>query len=98
MGELEGKRTLITGAARGLGLAMAELFTERGARVAIADLDGAAAEQAAASIGGETIAMSCDVTKAADVQAAIAKTVETFGGLDVMINNAGIEIASPIPE
>jgi len=96
--ELDGKRTLITGAARGLGLAMAELFTQRGARVAIADLDGAAAEQAAASIGGDTIAMACDVTKAADVQAAIAKTVEAFGGLDVMINNAGIEIAAPIPE
>ena len=96
--ELEGKRTLITGAARGLGLAMAELFTERGARVAIADLDGSAAEAAAASVGGETIAMTCDVTKAADVQAAIATTVEAFGGLDVMINNAGIEIAAPVPE
>ena len=96
--ELEGKRTLITGAARGLGLAMAELFAQRGARVAIADLDGAAAERAAASIGGEAIALTCDVTKAADVQAAIAAMVDAFGGLDVMINNAGIEIAAPVLE
>ncbi len=98
MAELDGKRTLITGAAQGLGLAMAELFTARGARVAIADINGAAAEQAAASVGGETIAITCDVTKATDVQAAIAATVEAFGGLDVMINNAGIEIAHPLPE
>ncbi|HEX6391696.1 MAG TPA: SDR family NAD(P)-dependent oxidoreductase, partial [Solirubrobacteraceae bacterium] len=76
MAELDGKRTLITGAAQGLGLAIAELFTERGARVAIADINGAAAEQAAASVGGDTIALTCDVTKAADVQAAIAATVE----------------------
>jgi NAD(P)-dependent dehydrogenase (short-subunit alcohol dehydrogenase family) len=94
--ELDGKHTLITGAARGLGLATAELFTQRGATVAIADLDGAAAEQAAASIGGDTIAIACDVTKAADVKAAIARTVDVFGGLDVMINNAGIEIAAPL--
>lgn len=96
--ELEGKRTLITGAARGLGLAIAELFVERGARVAVADIDGAAAEQAAASLGGDSVAVQCDVTNAADVQKAIAATVEAFGGLDVMINNAGIEIAAPIPE
>jgi NAD(P)-dependent dehydrogenase (short-subunit alcohol dehydrogenase family) len=97
--ELEGKRTLITGAARGLGLAMATLFVERGARVAIADLDRAEAERAAASLaGGGVIAIACDVTRAADVQGAIAATVEAFGGLDVMINNAGIEIAAPVPE
>jgi NAD(P)-dependent dehydrogenase (short-subunit alcohol dehydrogenase family) len=96
--ELEGKRTLITGAARGLGLAMAELFVARGARVAVADVDGTAAEQAAASLGAHSIADTCDVTRAEDVQRAIAATVEAFGGLDVIINNAGIEIAAPLPE
>jgi NAD(P)-dependent dehydrogenase (short-subunit alcohol dehydrogenase family) len=77
---------------------MAKLFTERGARVVIADINGDSAEQAATSVGGETVAITCDVTKATDVQAAIAKTVETFGGLDVIVNNAGIEIAHPLPE
>lgn len=96
--ELEGKRTLITGAGRGLGLAIATLYAERGARVALADLDAASAQEAAAELAGDAIALSCDVTKPADVQRAIADTAEAFGGLDVMINNAGIEIGKPIPE
>ena len=96
--ELDGKRTLITGAARGIGLAIAELFAQRGARVAIADIDGAAAEQAAAQVGGDAIALRCDVTSAADVRQSIAATVEAFGGLDVVVNNAGIEITAPVPE
>jgi len=96
--ELTGKRALVTGAGRGLGLAIATLFAERGARVALADLDGAAAEQGAAAIGGDAIALTCDVTDPADVQKAIADTVDAFGGLDVMVNNAGIEIGKPILE
>lgn len=96
--ELDGKRTLITGAARGLGLAIATLFAERGAPVALADLDGDAVQHAAAELGGEAIGLRCDVTSAEDVQQAIADTVKAFGGLDVMINNAGIEIGKPIPE
>jgi NAD(P)-dependent dehydrogenase (short-subunit alcohol dehydrogenase family) len=96
--ELEGKRTLVTGAGRGLGLAIATLFAERGARVALADLDDATAQAAAAELGGEAIAVHCDVTKPADVQQAIADTVAAFGGLDVIVNNAGIEIGKPIPE
>jgi NAD(P)-dependent dehydrogenase (short-subunit alcohol dehydrogenase family) len=96
--ELDGKRALITGAARGLGLAMAEKFVERGARVAVADIDGAAAERAAQEIGGDTIGLQADVTKPDDVQRIIAATVEAFGGLDIMVNNAGIEIAKPIPD
>jgi NAD(P)-dependent dehydrogenase (short-subunit alcohol dehydrogenase family) len=96
--ELDGKRTLVTGAARGLGLAIAQLFTERGARVALADLDGAAVEQAAQEVGRGAISLQCDVTKPDDVRRAIEDTVHAFGGLDVLVNNAGIEIGKPIPE
>ena len=96
--ELEGKRALVTGAGRGLGHAIAQLFAERGARVALADRDTAAAEQSAQALGGDAIALTCDVTDPGAVQQAIADTVERFGGLDVMVNNAGIEIGKPIPE
>lgn len=96
--ELEGKRALVTGAGRGLGHAIAQLFAERGARVALADRDTAAAEQSAQALGGDAIALTCDVTDPGAVRQAIADTVERFGGLDVMVNNAGIEIGKPIPE
>lgn len=96
--ELDGKRALITGAGRGLGLAIAELFAERGAKLGLADIDTAAAERAARGIGRDAIALTVDVTRQEQVQKAIADTVEAFGGLDVMVNNAGIEIGKPIPE
>jgi NAD(P)-dependent dehydrogenase (short-subunit alcohol dehydrogenase family) len=96
--ELDGKRTLVTGAGRGLGLAIAELFAERGARVACADLDPATAQAAAEKIGGGAIGLQADVSKPDQVQKMIADTAEAFGGLDVLVNNAGIEIGKPIPE
>jgi NAD(P)-dependent dehydrogenase (short-subunit alcohol dehydrogenase family) len=96
--ELEGKRALVTGAGRGLGLAIAELFAQRGARVACADIDPATAAAAAGKLGDGAISIRCDVTKPAEVQQAIADTTEAFGGLDVLVNNAGIEIGKPIPE
>jgi len=96
--ELDDKRVLVTGAGRGLGEAIATLFAERGARVAVADIDDAAAERVAREIGERAIALHCDVTRSAEVAAAIARTVAAFGGLDVMVNNAGIEIGKPIPE
>src|SRR5581483_7463347 len=94
--ELDGKRTLVTGAGRGLGLAIAELFAERGAKVACADLDPETAQAAGEKVGG--IGITCDVTKPADVQKALSDTAEAFGGIDVLINNAGIEIGKPLPE
>jgi len=96
--DLEGKRVLVTGAARGLGLAIATLFLKRGAHVALADIDEALVQSAAGELGDKAIAIRCDVTQSADVQAAIDATVEAFGGLDVLVNNAGIEIGKPMHE
>jgi NAD(P)-dependent dehydrogenase (short-subunit alcohol dehydrogenase family) len=96
--QLEGKRALITGAGRGLGLAIATKFAEYGAQVVLADLDHPTCAEAAAQLGGDAHAVHCDVTSSADVQAAIAETVDRFGGMDVIVNNAGIEIGKPLPE
>jgi NAD(P)-dependent dehydrogenase (short-subunit alcohol dehydrogenase family) len=96
--ELDGKRALITGGARGLGLAMAQLFVERGARVALADIDGPGAERAAQELGGDAVGLQCDVTKPAEVKAMIDAAVQALGGLDVLVNNAGVEIAKPMVE
>lgn len=96
--DLEGRRALITGGATGLGREIAELFVARGARVMLADLDGENAERSAQEIGEAARAVRCDVTVADDVQAAVDATLEAFGGLDVMVNNAGIEIVKPLFE
>ncbi|MCW3011600.1 MAG: short-chain dehydrogenase [Solirubrobacterales bacterium] len=96
--DLEGKRCLVTGAARGLGLAVATLFVQRGAHVMLCDIDEAAVRAAAGELGEKAAAVRCDVTRAADVQAAIDATVGAFGGLDVLVNNAGIEIGKPLHE
>lgn len=95
MSELQDKRVFVTGSAAGIGRAIAALFIERGARVIISDLDHAAAEKTAADLGAAGVA-NCDVTDEQQVQGAIASTVEQLGGLDVLVNNAGIEIASPL--
>jgi NAD(P)-dependent dehydrogenase (short-subunit alcohol dehydrogenase family) len=88
----------VSGAARGIGLAIATRLVEGGASVAVADVDAAGAHEAAAQLGNGSIGVSCDVRSMADVNAAVATTVEAFGGLDLLINNAGIEIAKPITE
>lgn len=86
---LDGKVALITGAAQGLGLAMAETFVREGARVAVVDINGDAAQSVAKSLGGSAIGIAANVTKAADVEMTIAATVEKFGRLDILVNNAG---------
>jgi 2-dehydro-3-deoxy-L-rhamnonate dehydrogenase (NAD+) len=84
------KTALVTGAARGIGLAIASRLAADGIRVAVLDLDGAAAEAAAKKVGGGAIALTADVTKAADVDAAVRRVVDTWGRLDILVNNAGI--------
>jgi NAD(P)-dependent dehydrogenase (short-subunit alcohol dehydrogenase family) len=84
------KTALVTGAARGIGLAIASRLAADGARVAVLDLDAQGAEAAARKVGGGAIALVADVTKAADVTAAIDRVVDAWGRLDILVNNAGI--------
>ena len=84
------KTALVTGAARGIGLAIASRLAADGARVALLDLDGAAADAAAKQVGGGAIALAADVTKAAEVESAVQRVVDTWGRLDILVNNAGI--------
>lgn len=89
-GELEGKVAIVTGAASGIGRASAELFADEGARVVIADLDAEGGEAVAAGIGNNAAFRYADVSRGDDVQALVDFTVDRFGGLDIMYNNAGI--------
>ncbi|HEX9260311.1 MAG TPA: glucose 1-dehydrogenase [Acidimicrobiales bacterium] len=93
-GRLEGKVALITGAAAGLGRVAAELFAAEGARVVIADVvDGAQAVDAIRAAGGQASFVTCDVVDDDSAAAAVAHAVDTFGGLHVLYNNAGISPA-----
>lgn len=98
-GRLEKRRAVITGAARGLGLACAKRFAAEGARVVLADVDAAEGEAAAATFGssaGATVFVPCDVAKRADIEAAIQRCEAEWGGIDILINNAGIAPAADI--
>jgi 3-oxoacyl-[acyl-carrier protein] reductase len=89
MGLLDGKTAIITGSARGIGRATAELFAAEGAQVTINDIDGDIAEQAAGEIQSETIAVSGDLTKEGACDDVVQKTVDAFGKVDILVNNAG---------
>jgi len=99
MGKLEGKVAVITGAASGIGHASALLFAREGAAVTVADLDPGAGEEAAARIreeGGEAIFVPVDVADSGDVERMVHSTVETFGRVDVLFNNAGVNFPATV--
>ena len=91
MGRLAGKVALVTGAGGGIGSAICARFISEGARVLAADISGETAGKAAELAGGgdRIVAITCDVTSAASVQAAVTKAIETFGKLDTLCNTAG---------
>ena len=88
----------MTGAGRGIGRAIAEAFIREGARVAVADLDGAAAERAARELGEAAVAVRLDVTDPEAAWQAIDAFAESPGGLDILVNNAGIAWDAPLVE
>ncbi len=96
MRRLEGKRALITGAARGIGLAFAAAYAREGAAVAIGDIDIDRARAAASGIGATAVHL--DVTSQPSIDAAVAETVGALGGLDILVNNAAVFDAAPIVE
>ena len=95
---LHGKTALITGAARGIGLAFARAYAAEGATVCIADLNLDAAQKAAAEIGPQAHAIALDVTRQDSIDAAFAAAIAQMGHLDILINNAALFSAAPIAE
>jgi 3-oxoacyl-[acyl-carrier protein] reductase len=89
VGVLDGKAAIVTGSARGIGRATAELLAEQGARVLINDLDADVAEQASSEIAGETAVFGGDLTKEGVADQLVQKAVDEFGKLDILVNNAG---------
>lgn len=100
MGRLSGKVAIITGAASGMGLAGAQLFAKEGAKVVAADIAETLEEKVEEIVkeGGEAIAVKLDVTKPESWQEVVDRTIETYGKIDVLVNNAGIHIPKGILE
>ena len=98
--DFSGQTAFVTGAGSGMGFATARAFAESGAAVALADLAGEAldaAEHELRDAGHRVLAVSCDVSDEDQVTTAVRRTVETFGGLDLAYNNAGIQSRPPTP-
>jgi 3-oxoacyl-[acyl-carrier protein] reductase len=96
MGVLDGKVAIVTGSARGIGRATAQLLSEQGAKVLVNDLDADVAEQTASEIAGETVVYGGDLTKPGAPDELIAKAIDAFGQIDIIVNNAGYTIDAPI--
>ena len=96
MGVLDGKSAIVTGSARGIGRATAELLAEQGAQVLINDLDGDIAEQASGEIAGETAVFGGDLTKPGMCDQLVQKAIDSFGKLDIIVNNAGYTLDAPV--
>jgi 3-oxoacyl-[acyl-carrier protein] reductase len=86
---LKGKTALVTGAAQGFGFGIAETFVREGARVAVLDLNGDKAKEAAQAIGRRAFAVTCDVARAKSVDKAVDRVIAKLGRLDIVVNNAG---------
>ncbi len=98
MNRLAGKTAMITGAARGIGLAFAQAYVAEGAQVAIADIDFERAQHSANDLGASAIAVKLDVTDQNSIDHAVSETVSALGQIDILINNAAIFSAAPITE
>jgi 3-oxoacyl-[acyl-carrier protein] reductase len=96
MGVLDDKVAIVTGSARGIGRATAELLSEHGAKVVINDLDGDAAEQTATEIAGETVVYAGDLTKEGRPEELVQAAIDAWGKLDIIVNNAGYTIDAPV--
>jgi NAD(P)-dependent dehydrogenase (short-subunit alcohol dehydrogenase family) len=92
---LKGKRALVTGGASGIGAAICDAFAAKGVRTAVADLNAVAAEAKAKEIGHGAIAIPCDVADPASVKKAVDSVVTEFGGLDILVNSAGVVFLAP---
>ncbi len=98
MKRLQGESALITGAARGIGRAFAQAYLREGAQVAICDINLAAAQATATELGNSAVAVEMDVTDQYSITAAVDATIEAFGRIDILINNAALFTAAPIAE
>lgn len=94
MTDLDGRTIVVTGASRGLGRSMATRFAAEGARVVLVARDAEALDEVARSAGGETLVAPGDVRRETDVKDVIEETLDTFGAIDVLLNNAGIGLMS----
>jgi 3-oxoacyl-[acyl-carrier protein] reductase len=96
MGVLDDKVAIVTGSARGIGRATAELLSSQGAKVVINDLDGDVAQQTASEIGGETAVFAGDLTKGDAPEKLVQTAIDSWGKLDIIVNNAGYTLDAPV--
>jgi NAD(P)-dependent dehydrogenase (short-subunit alcohol dehydrogenase family) len=96
--DLDGAVAVITGAGSGIGRACAHSFARRGARVVVTDLDGERAFQVAGEVGKAAVALKCDVTNTPDLESARDRALESFGRVDLIMNNVGVLAVGPVEE